>query len=256
MRYILLFVTIVSALFSSDLKLANELFEKGKYSESKEVYEKLAKEGNPIAQDRLGYLHSGIQILFYLGKKEKAPQDLLKMEDKKKAVYWYRKAALQDYDKAQLDLGMMYEDGEGVLKDNNKAYEWFLKAANQGNSTAMLRIAYMYQDGRLKENNKKMIEWFKKSANKENSMAQKILGQLYSDGKAVLRDYKKSIYWYKKAIKNGDTISMCEIVNPLIKNENSDKSKKIARKYVEDAFNKIEYSYCKKVWEYYKLYNY
>ena len=37
---------------------------------------------------------------------------------------------------AQYDLGVMYIDGEGVLKDHAEAVAWFRKAAEQGLSNA------------------------------------------------------------------------------------------------------------------------
>jgi len=48
------------------------------------------------------------------------------------AVAWYRKAAEQGYSMSQLDLGMMFATGSGVLKDELQAYFWWLLASDQG----------------------------------------------------------------------------------------------------------------------------
>ncbi len=41
-------------------------------------------------------------------------------------------AAMEGDVKAQIRVGVMYHDGEGVSQDCHQAMEWFLKAANQG----------------------------------------------------------------------------------------------------------------------------
>ena len=53
------------------------------------------------------------------------------------AVSWYRKAAAQGNAAAQFNLGMMYQNGEGVLKDPVLAYMWFSLSAARGKSNAV-----------------------------------------------------------------------------------------------------------------------
>ena len=53
-------------------------------------------------------------------------------QDDKQAVYWFRKAAEQGNAKAQYNLGVMYAKGQGVLQDNKKAYMWFNLARYNG----------------------------------------------------------------------------------------------------------------------------
>ena len=50
-------------------------------------------------------------------------------QDYKAAVRWWRKAAKQGQAEAQTSLGMMYSNGQGILKDNIMAYVWFNIAA-------------------------------------------------------------------------------------------------------------------------------
>jgi len=49
--------------------------------------------------------------------------------DYKKAAEWYQKASEQDYSKAQILLGNLYEKGLGVDKDFNKALYWYRRAS-------------------------------------------------------------------------------------------------------------------------------
>ena len=62
------------------------------------------------------------------------------VKDEAEAVKWYRKAAEQGLADAQLSLGFMYDDGNGVIKDELEAYKWYLLAGAQGNELAKNNI--------------------------------------------------------------------------------------------------------------------
>ena len=83
-----------------------------------EWYQKAAEQDNVLAQSSIGFLCATL------------------VHDYEKAVYWYRKAAEQGFAPAQYNLGVYYENGEGVAKDLKKAVEWYTKAAKQGNEDA------------------------------------------------------------------------------------------------------------------------
>ncbi|MBR0168943.1 MAG: sel1 repeat family protein, partial [Synergistaceae bacterium] len=53
-------------------------------------------------------------------------------QEKAEAAYWYRKAADQGYASAQYNLGAMYYNGEGVRQDKSEGISWIRKAARQG----------------------------------------------------------------------------------------------------------------------------
>lgn len=55
-------------------------------------------------------------------------------------MFWYLKAADQNYAKAQLYIGMMYVYAEGVLRDIGIAIEWYKKAADNGNLSAQMTL--------------------------------------------------------------------------------------------------------------------
>ena len=55
---------------------------------------------------------------------------------------WYRKAAEQGAASAQLNLGLMYYNGQGVTQDYVQAHKWFnLTAANNSNKTGREKAA-------------------------------------------------------------------------------------------------------------------
>lgn len=57
-------------------------------------------------------------------------------EDNALAMQWYRKAAEQGLPQAQVNLGIMYEQGEGVPSDYVEAYFWYALADTQGDGQA------------------------------------------------------------------------------------------------------------------------
>src|SRR5215471_2521483 len=50
------------------------------------------------------------------------------------AVKWYQRAAEQGLAEAQNDLGTMYYNGQGVPQDYGQAMQWFRRAADQGHA--------------------------------------------------------------------------------------------------------------------------
>ncbi|MGP5215676.1 tetratricopeptide repeat protein [Psychrobacter celer] len=82
-----------------------------------------------------------MQEVYYFGRG--VPQNYTK------ALDWYKKAASQDLDIAQLNIGGLYENGYGVPQDYDKAFEWYQKAADQGNQQASNRIGRLVMNGKI-----------------------------------------------------------------------------------------------------------
>lgn len=78
-----------------------------------------------------------------------------------------KKKAEQGNSEAQFSLGLMYDNGDGVITDKKQAVYWYTKASEQ------------------------------------NVMAQYLLGIMYYSGDGVLTDKKQAAYWIKKAYENG-----------------------------------------------------
>jgi hypothetical protein len=48
---------------------------------------------------------------------------------------------------AQFNLGVLYDNGQGVPQDDALAMQWYQKAAEQGLSQAQVNLAIMYREG-------------------------------------------------------------------------------------------------------------
>ena len=66
--------------------------------------------------------------------------------------------------KAQYNLGVMYANGQDVVKDYKKAFEWFEKSASKEDIDAQYNLGYMYTNGYGTRQDKKIAkEWFVKA---------------------------------------------------------------------------------------------
>ena len=63
------------------------------------------------------------------------------------AVKWYRLAAEQGLAGAQFNLGLKYDNGEGVIQDDQTAVKWYRLAAEQGLASAQINLGMMYSRG-------------------------------------------------------------------------------------------------------------
>ncbi len=68
-------------------------------------------------------------------------------QDTAQALLYYRLSASQGLDVAQKELGVMYEEGLGVVQDKAEALRWYTLAAEQGLADAIFRVAVFYEKG-------------------------------------------------------------------------------------------------------------
>ncbi|WP_298052146.1 tetratricopeptide repeat protein [uncultured Paenalcaligenes sp.] len=65
---------------------------------------------------------------------------------------------------SQLELGVMYEQGDGVEQSYAKAKEFFERAAQQDHPEAQFNLGIMYEHGEgMPKNKKQAIEWYSKA---------------------------------------------------------------------------------------------
>ncbi len=106
---------------------------------------------------------------------------------------------------AQNKLGVMYDNGEGVLADDQEAVRWYRLAADQGHASAQYNLGYMYSNGLgVLEDDQEAVRWYRLAADKGHAMAQRNLGLMYEYGKGVLADRISAHMWLNIASANGD----------------------------------------------------
>ena len=154
------------------------------------LLEPLAKQGNPDAKNRIGYMYN-----FGKGMRQ----------DYAVAMKWYRIAAAQRRAKAQTNIGFMYENGQGVPQDYAEAMKWYRKAADQGIAGAQSNIGAMYANGEgVPQDYAEATKWYRKAADQRNAVAQNNLGTLYANGQGVPKDSAEAMKWWRKAADQGN----------------------------------------------------
>lgn len=92
-------------------------------------------------------------------------------DDYTAALNRWRPLAEQGSSAAQLFLGFMYANGQGLPKDDAAAAKWYGEAAERDNTVAQVRLAIMYRDGRgVPVNRAKALYLAKQAGRKENHM--------------------------------------------------------------------------------------
>jgi TPR repeat protein len=61
---------------------------------------------------------------------------------------------------AMHDLGLLFQNGDGISADDEKAFQWFERAAKDGHAEAMYRLGLCYEFGNgVEENLPKALYW-------------------------------------------------------------------------------------------------
>ncbi len=129
------------------------------------------------------------------------------------AVKWYRRAADQGDTIAYAILGNCYRFGIGVKKNDAEAVKWCRKAADQGYSEAQEKLGgiYYYSEDETIQNYEEAVKWFRLAAEQQNERAQYMLGICYHYGVGVAQDYDEAIKWYKQSIR----VVFTDAIEPL-----------------------------------------
>ena len=107
---------------------------------------------------------------------------------------------------AQFNLGVMYENGQGVTQDYKTAVKYYTLAAEQGYADAQFSLGYMYENGEgTAQDYKAAIHWYTKGAEQGDAHALSNLSLMYLYGRGTAQDYKKALHFGTKASEQGNT---------------------------------------------------
>jgi TPR repeat protein len=131
--------------------------------------------------------------------------ELARQKNFAEALRWYRVAANQGDADAQLALGNLYAQGEGVQQDYGAALLWFRKAADQGNSEAEDNVGAFYLFGMgVAQDYGEAMRWLRKSADQGNEVAERNIGIMYLKGLGVATSRDEAIRWFRQAAAKDD----------------------------------------------------
>ena len=146
-----------------------------------------------------------------------------------------------------------FEQGLKAYKNKyyKKALEILQPLAEQGNDAAQYILGLIYQNGQgVLQDYKEAVYWFRLSAAQEHRNAQYQLGKMYQDGQGVDQDYALAHMWFKLCGSNGDEgcLKNQDIVTMKMTPTQIEKAQEFARKW--KSTKKDETDELKKMLEY------
>jgi len=105
---------------------------------------------------------------------------------------------------AQLQLGMRYAAGDGLIQNEKEAAKWFERAAKQGLAEAQYQYGLVLLQGRgVVQDYKAAFHWIEKPAQRGYAKAQYSLGELYRYGTGTPVDKARAYLWFNLAAAQG-----------------------------------------------------
>lgn len=145
----------------------------------------------------LGSNHPNIIELYYM-----IGSMCYDLRDYSQSVIWFSKGADQGDDCCECELALMYQCGKGVKQDLGKAIDLYTQAALKGNEAAILELGLIYENADgvegVEADYAKAAEWYIKLATKGDEFASiQLAWCLHMSG-----ENKKALTWAQRNAKN------------------------------------------------------
>ena len=130
-------------------------------------------------------------------------------------------------------------DSKSSSDDIGKGISLYEAAASAKDYNAEYNLAYYYGNGK-KRDYKRSIEWYMRAAKHGDSWAMHNLSYAYHNGEGVEVDNAKAVYWLKKAAKKGDSLAQFTLSNIYFEGVYVRKNRPLAMKLLILAAEKGE----------------
>ena len=105
---------------------------------------------------------------------------------------------------AELQMGLRYAEGDGVIRNDKEAAKWLEKAARHGKVEAQYRYGLALLQGRgVVQDYRAAFHWIEQPAQRGHSGAQYSLGELYRYGTGTALDKARAYLWFNLAAAQG-----------------------------------------------------
>ena len=120
------------------------------------------------------------------------------------ALKEWKPLAEQGHAEAQFNLGLMYDNGQGVPQDYKEAARLYRLASEQGLAEAQSNLGLMYKKGQgVPQDYKEAVRLFRLAAEQGDAEAQHNLANRYFYGEGVIKDIVYAHMWKNLASSNG-----------------------------------------------------
>ena len=137
--------------------------------------------------------------------------DAYQLGNYRAAMQEWRALAEQGDPAAQVRVGTLYLNGQGIPRDANAAAIWYRLAAEQGYAEAQFNLGLMYS-GRndvprvwrvRHQEHKEAVKWYRLAAEQGYAEAQFNLGLMYGKGEGVVQNLVYAFMWMSVSINTG-----------------------------------------------------
>ena len=137
---------------------------------------------------------------------------------------------------AQLDIGILYDQGHGVGEDAAEAARWYRLAADQGSSAAAFNLGLMFEvEEGVDQDIETALDWYRIAGDGGDVLAQFKLGGYYENGTHVAQDHSEAHKWYLLSAKQRHPPSMFRLASLYTNGLGVEKSLSQANKWNENA---------------------
>lgn len=166
------------------------------YKKSAAIHEKLAEDGNVLAQYEIG-------CSYFIGRGVR--------QNDIQARKFLLMAADQNYALAQLLLGNVYWNGIGTKKDDAKAVFYHEAAAKQGQAESARKLGCAYNEGRgVKADFEQALYWWNQAAKRGDCVAAYNLSIVYRNNESI-KDLNLAFTYTQLSAELGDPDGMCDL---------------------------------------------
>jgi hypothetical protein len=178
-----------------DIYVQGELVERN-YETARKWYEQAAARNVQDAMVELGVLYANGRLPDPEGTKSKT---------------WLERSTRRKGD-AAYSIGVMYETGDRVPRDHAKAREWYEQAVDFGYEKANMRLGYLANNGLGGPKSYELARrYFDRAVAARHADVARSIAMWFIEGDGVERDVGKAKEWLEKAVGLGDRTAMVEL---------------------------------------------
>ncbi len=120
------------------------------------------------------------------------------------AMREWRPLAERGDGRAQHNLGILFNYGQGVPQNLAEAAKWYLRAAEQGNGNAQVKLGWLLATGRgVAQDSVEAVRWFRESAETGLAEGQYNIAIMYQTGMGIEADRVQALMWLMLAAGGG-----------------------------------------------------
>ncbi len=122
------------------------------------------------------------------------------------ALREWQRLAERGMARAQNNLGVMYDKGQGVARDARTAVSWFSRSAEGGMAAGQSNLSVMFANGDgVPQDDREALAWAARAAERGYAPAQYDLGRMFEQGRGTAADPAQAARWYQQAANQGHT---------------------------------------------------